>query len=358
MKFFIIVFYLLTISYFATSQSINGVVVDLETKKPILGAHIVVKNKMNVGSITNNDGSFLMAKKFLSDTLIVSHINYEPKEIILKNNLVINLKAKSITLKEITVSPLEVSRIMDSVFDNLEANHYSKENIYQFFFRAINYQKDSTLNLIEEHQGFIQHNKNSNSKFSIDQSRLTALSNSGKKALDDYRFIKLVSKQSDNIFKYLEDYLHHRKNKRYKYNLEDVFSYNGRETYKISYSTDKDTYYKKGYLLIDKSTKAIVRNVLDHSDYYQINYVIEGDKWYLSNSYHRKIRGDYTEEIIMNYQKIDDLNPDKGFESAFALSPAKLSKSEKTYTNSYWEFSNVIPLPDWVLSQINEIENK
>ncbi|MGJ3233629.1 MAG: carboxypeptidase-like regulatory domain-containing protein [Marivirga sp.] len=342
----------------ATSQSINGVVFDSESKKTIVGAHIVVKNKMNVGSITNNDGKFLMSKNFLSDTLIVSHINYQPQEVIFRNNLVINLQAKSITLKEITVSPLEVSKIIESVFDNLEDNHYNEENIYQFFFRAINYQNDSMLNLIEEHQGFIQHNKNSNSKFSIDQSRLTALSNSGKNSLDDYRFIKLVSKQSDNVFKYLEDYLHHRKNKRYKYNLEDVFLYNGRETYKISYSTDKDTYYKKGYLLIDKSTKALVRNVLDHSDYYQINYVIEGDKWYLSNSYHRKIRGNYSEEIIMNYQKIDDLNPDKEFQSAFALSPAKLSKSEKTYANSYWEFSNVIPLPDWVLSQINEIENK
>lgn len=358
MKFLIIVFYFLTISYFATSQSVNGVVVDLETDKPVLGAHIVVKNKMNVGSITNNDGSFLMAKKFFSDTIIISHINYEPKEVILKNNLNVKLQAKSVTLKEITVTPLEVNKIMEDAFDNLEANHYNEENIYQFFFRAINYQKDSTLNLIEEHQGYIQHNKNNNSKFSIDQSRLTALSNSGKKSLDDYRFINLVSIQSDNIFKYLEDYLHHRKSRRYQYSLDEVFSYNGRETYKVSYSTDQDTYYKQGYLLIDKSTKAIVRNVLDHSDYYQINYVIEGDKWYLSNSYHRKIRGDYSEEIIMNYQKTGDLNSDKEFESAFALSPSKLSKSEKTYTNSYWEFSNVIPLPDWVLSQINQIESK
>ena len=50
------IFFLL-INFFSFAQNIKGVVLDLNTNKLLIGAHVYLKNSVN-GSITNKKGEF------------------------------------------------------------------------------------------------------------------------------------------------------------------------------------------------------------------------------------------------------------------------------------------------------------
>jgi len=102
------IFFLL-INFFSFAQNIKGVVLDLNTNKLLIGAHVYLKNSVN-GSITNKKGEFnlkIKSKENKKDTLIISHIGYTTKKLpiseIKENNYVIHLSINLQNLEKITV---------------------------------------------------------------------------------------------------------------------------------------------------------------------------------------------------------------------------------------------------------------
>ncbi|MES2062884.1 MAG: carboxypeptidase-like regulatory domain-containing protein [Bacteroidota bacterium] len=85
------------------AQQIQGTVTDTDGK-PIEFVSVGVKGT-STGTISNEQGQFLLAVKALPVTLVLSHLSYIPQEIIVNDDhaLSIILKSQSIQLHEVTV---------------------------------------------------------------------------------------------------------------------------------------------------------------------------------------------------------------------------------------------------------------
>ena len=106
-------FYILVLiqlfSFQSFSQEIvmNGAVISAENQQPIEFVNIGILNK-NRGTITNPKGEFNLTipKKFETDSITISHINYYPVSILAKSfsNRTIILEPKTTELTEVVVS--------------------------------------------------------------------------------------------------------------------------------------------------------------------------------------------------------------------------------------------------------------
>ena len=94
---------------FTFSQSVvNGVVKD-KNGEPIFAANVYLKSVPQKGATTDFDGRFILDVSNLNDTLIVSYIGYEKREILLSTiniseNVIIILNESSQTLNEVIIT--------------------------------------------------------------------------------------------------------------------------------------------------------------------------------------------------------------------------------------------------------------
>lgn len=102
-----ILFQLLTFQSFSQEIEMDGIIADSETENPVEFVNIGVLHK-NKGTISNLNGKFKLSvsKKFLNDSLTISHINYYPVKIPIENfnNKTIFLEPKTNELSEVIVS--------------------------------------------------------------------------------------------------------------------------------------------------------------------------------------------------------------------------------------------------------------
>ena len=95
---------------YAQTDGIGGKVTD-HNGEPIIGATIKVKGS-NVGAVTNIDGDFTINAK-PGETLVISYIGYENKEVAAGSALNIVLDDSSETLNEVVVTGYQVQRKAD-----------------------------------------------------------------------------------------------------------------------------------------------------------------------------------------------------------------------------------------------------
>jgi TonB-linked SusC/RagA family outer membrane protein len=83
--------------------TVTGVIID-ENKQPIIGATVLIKGTGN-GTISDNNGNFVLKNLKTESTLIVSYIGYVTQEIKLKNNQIIRIQLveESKNLNEVVV---------------------------------------------------------------------------------------------------------------------------------------------------------------------------------------------------------------------------------------------------------------
>lgn len=253
----------------SSAVEINGYVIDNISKLPVSDVHIYSTNNLRTGTVTNENGKFSIYLKSY-DTLVFSHINYKtliiyPPET--KKDLRIELEQNETMLEEITVTTLSPRQIVEKAIKNLRDNHFVEPINYSFFTRFIRYQKDSTLDIIEEYAGNIYFKKNHNALFLFKKSRAKMGVNTSEK-FNSQRMTGMSKMYIDNTFKYLDDYLHPGKYKHYEYEFVDYLVLDERPMCKIKFYTNKDTYYKSGFLIIDAVTYAVAQNILNPKNGY------------------------------------------------------------------------------------------
>lgn len=103
----LILFQLLLLSSFSQEIKMTGTIADAETKNPVEFVNIGIANK-NKGTISDQDGLFGLSvpRRFLNDSLTVSHVNYYPATISIDNftGKTIFLRPKINELPEVIVS--------------------------------------------------------------------------------------------------------------------------------------------------------------------------------------------------------------------------------------------------------------
>ena len=94
--------------------TVSGVVLD-ETKLPIPGANVYLKDRAGVGTVTDMDGKFSLKGAEENDVLVVSFLGYEKESIRVgkktaMQNLQVNLRPSENTLDETVVVGLGSQR--------------------------------------------------------------------------------------------------------------------------------------------------------------------------------------------------------------------------------------------------------
>lgn len=241
--------------------------------------------------------------------------------------------------------------------DNLEKNHFVEPVYYDFFTRVTHISKDSTLNLLEEYAGYIYQKENHNSDFKFTKSRLGTFSKYGEEIYKKHNLIPMTEMFTDNMGKYKEDFLHKKRHKNYTYQFESDAVLMDRDCYVIRFSTDDDTYYKKGKLYIDQEDFGILKKVLDNSDYKEVTFKRFEGKYYLSATHYYKKSKENNGTIRSTiYNFVEEPNH-SGFVAKANLAPQLAKKVVGHFNDKFWIKNNFIPLPNWIKTQIDDSIN-
>lgn len=123
-----ILFFLGLLFSFSTSYSqINGIILDSISKNPVEFATIAYQGQMR-GTITNAKGQFVLDEKDISgDTILISHLNYEPKKLALLkladfNHQTVLLVEAVHQVDEVTVVVNQIPNLLKRAIDNSKQN--------------------------------------------------------------------------------------------------------------------------------------------------------------------------------------------------------------------------------------------
>jgi len=128
---------LIFLSLFAEAQVKEFIVADSLTKKP-LSAVSAFFYTTNEGSITNSDGKVKVFFINNTDTLTLSHVGYEPKNILLKDFIkvdTIRLTPSSILLKEVAVYSMDLKKKLADLLKNYDKLYPSQPISYDCTFK-------------------------------------------------------------------------------------------------------------------------------------------------------------------------------------------------------------------------------
>jgi len=367
-------FMLLQLSYInSQTKQIEGKVIDKDSEHGINSAHIQSVGDFNHGTISNEDGYFVLNIKKQTDTLIFSHIGYETKKYpIVKTKEVLNIKLtpRKHELGEVVVEPIKADSIIEKVIDRLSDNHRVEPVYYRFYTRYIRANtKDSVLHTLGEFTGKIHFSRRlinplgnqGGYEIMFTKNRMGAFSEKGVETTGfDFIHTK-IPKGADNIFGDMEDFLHRRRSRNYNYWLEAEVLVKNRPCYVIYFNTDNETTWNRGKLYIDKKTYGIVKKeknsrVGSSTKIKEFNY-IDG-MWYLKKAVLSWGRTVFTERLTV-YNLIE--KPDDKDEFSRPHASTSLHKTEDNnfygdFDDSFWEDNDFVPLPRWIKSIIKNSE--
>ncbi|WP_298487787.1 TonB-dependent receptor [uncultured Maribacter sp.] len=75
---------------YSQDLKITGNVKDLAYKEPLPGVNVIVKNTVN-GTTTDFDGNYILSNVNIGDTIVFSYLGFVTKEVVVKDNLVLNI---------------------------------------------------------------------------------------------------------------------------------------------------------------------------------------------------------------------------------------------------------------------------
>ena len=343
----------------ASSQNIHslkGKIIDQSSQKGIAGVHVFVLNDNQNGTVSNDNGSFVLKCETKPDEIMFSHLSYDIKRLPVQEktetDMVVYLKANVITLNEITVRDFTAREIVRRTIENLEQNHYIEPSFYSFYSRIINY-SNSTLHLLEEHTGYIKQDKSHNTKFALSKNRIKGFTELGKKLEENITMVRMTELYTDNIGKYREDYLRKGKFKKYQFKFAPDQKLFDRDCYVIEYSIDKSMYDNNGRLYIDKKNYGILKKEIIGKSKKEVTFIPINGKYYLKHSkYVRSFKGTKQEKITV-YNQIEAAESIE-FSSSVLITPKKSKTFNGNFNDEYWESINYIPLENWILDQINQ----
>ncbi|MFO7939359.1 MAG: carboxypeptidase-like regulatory domain-containing protein [Bacteroidales bacterium] len=335
---------------------IRGKITDATTGKGVPSAHIFPKNNQQNGTISNEDGLFILNLQNATDTLIVSHVSYVLRHIAFqpdKTIYKIEVQPLQHALSEIVIKPVTAEEIVKRAINRIKENYKVHPVYYQFYTRIIAYSHDSTLHFFEEHTGDILIRKGifiNYTKIRPQKSRFRYLTDVGKKKFENQYMISMTSMMWDDLYKNTNEYLHVYRNMHYTYSFKSSVTLLNRACYVVAFETDRKTYYKSGLLYIDKETYAIAREVVGSGDgsIRVVSFQPLNGKWYLKSTRDLVYGRNISEQRTTLYNLISEPENTDDFRKIQELLPIKVEQLADDFDDNYWENRNVVPLPAWI----------
>lgn len=122
------IYLLAALLFFASNAhcQVSGTVVDGSTGEPVQFASIWLKNKA-LGATTDDNGNFLMEKANAGDTLVVSFLGFERREVLASQGMNIILTEKIDELSEVFIIPMKSD--LEMVIENYKRTGQIKESL-------------------------------------------------------------------------------------------------------------------------------------------------------------------------------------------------------------------------------------
>lgn len=358
---------LLVVSAKAYGQDcIRKTLMSADFGKPIVGAHIYLSNQNQIGTITNEDGVFILCPPEQESWITISHLGYKPKKIKFSlRNDTINLQPRVLPLQEIQITDVSAVSMMESVIDSLHVNHYVEPILYKAFVRVLEYESDrSALHVFSEYLINVQINEKSKHKYKIVKLRAKPLSNAGKKFFKDMRVMKGISGASQHIFFGLSDYFKKKKLKKFDISTFEIPHSDFMEIRLASLKEDLTV-----TLVIEKETYAVTKisETYEEKDDLEVAFKKVGTKWildYASRNYpidylfdrylgkNREVETMRTSQTIFNINETEKATSEyKSFINIIAQ-PMKYHIGD--WTDEFWGKNTFIPIPKWIGDKITE----
>lgn len=97
---------LVILTYSFSSAQLIGIVTDKKTGNPLQYVNVWIKNTLK-GATTNNNGEFKMEYGKIGDTILISNLGYQEKELLADSINKIELEPKEIELDEVVIIPFK-----------------------------------------------------------------------------------------------------------------------------------------------------------------------------------------------------------------------------------------------------------
>ena len=362
---FIISFIWIEVAVMA-QKPISKIVLDKESRKPVMFAHVYAKNNKFNGTVTNADGKFVL-QNIKDDTLVISHLSYQVYQSVLQAMLsdTIFLIPKTQEIKEIHVTALSAYSIMEKVIDNIKKNHIMQPVMYQVFVRVSEYERDSSeLHNVGEYLMNDYEKSNGKYQYRIIKVRVKPFSKAGEKAFKDRRMINASgSVEWANIFNPYVAVLKKRKLKTFRIEFIGEFDDENGAFFKlVCYPKKEDSKVQKVVLLIDKSSYGIKKYIEYYNDaeFNEVRYRQINNKWYIAY-FRRRVHSDFYKELkykkdskgMLEWEAIYNIDPitkfdEELFKSYYGILVQPIKKYNGDWNDGFWEQYNFIPLPDWM----------
>jgi hypothetical protein len=193
MKFYLTLFFIV-LSLIVKAQVKEFIVVDSLSNKPINAVSVYLTAR-NEGAVSNGDGKVKVFFANQKDKLLISHVAYNPKEILIKDYLkvdTIRLSPSSILLMEVAVYDLDLKKKLAELLENYEKFYLNQAVIYDCTYKESVKVNDTLARLSQVQLKWHDKNyrfdfrkpydkQNQLSLINIDYSKLTANAAEGQK---------------------------------------------------------------------------------------------------------------------------------------------------------------------------------
>lgn len=256
MKHLVTFLFFISLAVSSRAQQISGTVKDADTKEPIAFVSIRIKGS-NTGTLTNEQGEFSINKS-LPATLVISHLSYQPVEVIVTNNqtVSVSLKSETIQLPEVSVGnpALAIMRSAVARAGKTVRNEYFPKVFFRRFTLEGNkptFFAESFLDAQWQAWGL--------TKYNIINSRYLQNEN-GVNYNNIAMFSMLSSGYMGNSF--ITSPIFHKPDSLYKFSIKETFKANGHEIAVIKSELKNDDYPHVAFVgdyYIDTDNYAILK---------------------------------------------------------------------------------------------------
>lgn len=383
--------------------TVKGKVTDGSTKKPIPYANIYLVNS-NIGTISNNDGEFILKipQNKTNLPIRVSFMGYKNQDLTIDqiqlNNNLIELSTEVVTLKELVIRSNDPQNLIRSAIHNISANYGTSPYICTAFYRESVMQNKQYVGLAEAVLN-IYKSRYSN-EYEADRVKVFK----GRKSQDVKKMDTIMFKLQGghqavvmlDLAKNPESFMTEEYFSDYEFKPVNITNIEGRETYVIEFTQREgiqEPMYE-GKLYLDVNTLAVRRAEFSISPYglqfadkylvkkkpigtdvktvganYMVSYREQDGKWILNHArYEVKFRvikrgkffnKIYTSSADLAITDIDNKNVEK-FKFNEMLKPNQIfvERVDDYYDEEFWGNYNIIKPEESLEDAVERINKK
>jgi hypothetical protein len=364
----------------------KGKIFDKDRKDVLPYANVFIL-KENMGTVSNNDGEFILKipESMIRDTVFISCLGYKQQaraiSEIVDKSYDIYLDPVSIQLKEIRVTVVNPQDIIMKILAKIQLNYSREPEIMKSFYREVLKQDDKYIDVAEA----LMEIRKSAYDNSFAQDKIKVIRGRKSVNVKSFQFIDFKLQGGPyyitklDVMKTLDSFLDPEFIGLYKYWIDGMEMVDNRTTYIILFKPKEkiDDLCYQGKLYVDMSTLALVRAEFSLSRaglkyareslikkkpkdlyvrpfdvFYQVNYQRANNKWHLSTArasvkFRIKSKSERVNSVFHSDSEllITDFKPDDG--SSFRRNELFSSKDIFTkvvsnYNDGFWGDYNII----------------